>query len=95
MTLFCSDSEIEYTPEDIQLVFTNMYFYSNIVESIADDNIADHHRFRRFIEQVRNKFFFLSFLSLFFSQENSRQKLEANLSPLRRKRNVVSFWEGV
>ena len=73
MTLFCSDSEIEYTPEDIQLVFTNMYFYSNIVESIADDNIADHHRFRRFIDQVRNKFFSLVPIIIFQSGKFSAE----------------------
>lgn len=53
-----SDDEVDYDTipdydrQDIENLFTNLYCYSNLLESIAEDNDNDHFRFLHFIKQV-------------------------------------------
>ena len=46
------DSIPDYDRHDIENLFTNLYCYSNLLESITEDNDNDHFRFLHFIKQV-------------------------------------------
>ena len=46
------DEDMTCTKDDVENTFTNLYCYSNLLQSISDDNDTDHYRFVKFIQQV-------------------------------------------
>ncbi|XP_067930269.1 uncharacterized protein [Watersipora subatra] len=48
LTAGCSREDVEHT-------FTNLYCYSNLLQSTSDDNDVEHYRFLKFIKQIEHK----------------------------------------
>jgi len=44
--------DIDAIKSELELTFTNIYCYFNMLQAISDDNDVDHHRFVKFIQQV-------------------------------------------
>ncbi|KAF6022043.1 hypothetical protein EB796_019645 [Bugula neritina] len=47
--------DIDAIKSELELTFTNIYCYFNMLQAISDDNDVDHHRFVKFIQQVEHK----------------------------------------